>query len=223
LLDGAGKLRVAVWILSEMREARLNFLLRGAFFLRHRLALFDLLDESWKKAQCTVGEDVHLHRSSRIENFRRDKAAITIGSHVHIRGQIIVMAHGGSIRIGDYCFIGEDARIWSSSTIVIGNRVLISHGVNIHDNIAHSLSARSRHEHIKQIYGVAHPAVLKDVPDAPIVIEDDAWLGFNSTVLKGVTIGKGAVVGAGSIVTKDVEPFSIVVGNPARVIGRAEL
>jgi acetyltransferase-like isoleucine patch superfamily enzyme len=53
-----------------------------------------------------------------------------------------------------------------------------------------------------------------------IVIEDDVWLGVNAVVLDGVTIGKGAVIGAGSVITKDVPAEAIVVGSPARVIGR---
>lgn len=51
-----------------------------------------------------------------------------------------------------------------------------------------------------------------------IIIEDDVWIGAGSIILSGVTVGKGAVIGAGSVVTKDVEPYTIVVGNPARKI-----
>ncbi len=57
--------------------------------------------------------------------------------------------------------------------------------------------------------------------DAPVVIEDDAWIGFNAVVLKGVRIGRGAIVGSATVVTKDVPPYSVVVGNPAREIGQA--
>ncbi len=53
---------------------------------------------------------------------------------------------------------------------------------------------------------------------APIVIADKVWLGMNVTVLKGVTIGEGSVVAAGSIVTKNVPPWTLVAGNPARII-----
>ena len=65
--------------------------------------------------------------------------------------------------------------------------------------------------------------MLKDfnwniVKTKPIVIEDDVWVGFNSIILKGVTIGKGSIVAAGSVVSKDVEPFTVVAGNPALVI-----
>jgi maltose O-acetyltransferase len=62
---------------------------------------------------------------------------------------------------------------------------------------------------------------MDDLPSAPITIEDDAWLGFNSVVLRGVTIGAGAIVGAASVVTKDVMPFSVVAGNPARIVGES--
>lgn len=55
---------------------------------------------------------------------------------------------------------------------------------------------------------------------APVVIEDDVWLGAGVIVLKGVRIGRGAVVGAGSVVTKNIDPYTIAVGTPARVIGR---
>ena len=54
--------------------------------------------------------------------------------------------------------------------------------------------------------------------DEDVIICDDVWIGCNATILKGVTVGKGAVVAAGSIVTKDVEPYSIVGGNPAKNI-----
>jgi maltose O-acetyltransferase len=97
--------------------------------------------------------------------------------------------------------------------------VQISHSVNIHDSNSHSLSAKARFAHFEQIIFTGHPAILEDVNSAPVVIEDDVWIGFNSTILKGVTIGRGAVVGATSLVTRDVSAYTIVVGNPARAIG----
>ncbi len=59
-----------------------------------------------------------------------------------------------------------------------------------------------------------------DIKSAPVVIEDHVWIGFNLAILKGVTMGKGAIIGAGSVVTKDVEPFTVVAGNPAKIIKR---
>jgi acetyltransferase-like isoleucine patch superfamily enzyme len=171
---------------------------------------------------CIAGEGVVFHPSSSVNNFQLDKTVITIGRESQILGQLLVMAHGGRIEIGHSCFIGENSRIWSAAAVRIGDRVLISHGVNIHDTNSHSLSAASRHEHVKRIFSEGHPRSFTDPPPhAPITIEDDAWIGFNSIVLKGVTIGKGAVIGAGSVVTRDVDPFAVVVGNPARVIGES--
>jgi acetyltransferase-like isoleucine patch superfamily enzyme len=181
--------------------------------------LVEILEQRSKLDKCVVGEAVQLYPECCISNFRNQKDAIAIGKQSHIRGELLVFAHGGSIRIGEECYIGEYSRIWSAISIMIGNRVLISHGVNIHDNNAHSLSAAARHIHFKQIISSGHPFILDDVPSAPIIIEDDAWIGYNSTILKGVTIGRGAVVGAASVVTKDVAAYEIVAGNPARVIG----
>jgi acetyltransferase-like isoleucine patch superfamily enzyme len=59
----------------------------------------------------------------------------------------------------------------------------------------------------------------EDIASSPIIIEDDAWIGFGSAIFKGVTVGKGAVVAAMSVVTKDVAPYTVVAGNPARQIG----
>ncbi|CAO5002252.1 polysialic acid O-acetyltransferase [Microcystis aeruginosa NIES-2521] len=59
-----------------------------------------------------------------------------------------------------------------------------------------------------------------DIKSAPVVIEDHVWIGFNVAILKRVTIGKVAIIGAGSVVTQDVEPFTVVAGNPAKIIKR---
>jgi acetyltransferase-like isoleucine patch superfamily enzyme len=58
----------------------------------------------------------------------------------------------------------------------------------------------------------------KNIKMADIIIEDKVWIGFNVIILKGVKIGEGAVIGAGSVVTKDVPPYHIVAGNPAKII-----
>jgi acetyltransferase-like isoleucine patch superfamily enzyme len=62
------------------------------------------------------------------------------------------------------------------------------------------------------------PKDWRHIKRKPIKICDKSWIGFNSIILKGVTIGEGAIVGAGSVVTRDVPPWTIVAGNPAKVI-----
>ena len=94
--------------------------------------------------------------------------------------------------------------------------------MNIHDNNAHPMSAALRHVQFTRPATPESDRATAAVRTAPVVIEDDAWLGFNVTVLKGVVIGRGAVIGAASVVTTDVPPWTVVAGNPARQIGLAE-
>ena len=109
------------------------------------------------------------------------------------------------IQIGNHVGI-SGATISSSSAITIGNNVLIGSGVLITDSDAHSINPKFRNDKNK-------------IMSSPIVIEDDVFIGARSIVLKGVTIGKGALIGAGSVISKDVEAFAIVAGNPAKKIG----
>lgn len=150
------------------------------------------------------------YESAKIYNLQKDKRKIRIGENTHIRGEILVFAHGGEITIGEYCYVGEFSRIWSGEKIEIGDRVLISHNVNIHDNDSHSLEYKERHEQIKRIFFDGHPKEVKSIKSKPIIIEDDVWIGFNAIILKGIKIGKGAIIGAGAIVTKDVPEYTIV-------------
>jgi acetyltransferase-like isoleucine patch superfamily enzyme len=178
-------------------------------------------EEHRKRNSCICGDGVQLHPASRIENPQLEPNSIRIGSYSSILGRLIVFKRGGLIRIGEWCYVGEDSRIWSANAITIGNRVLISHGVNIHDTNSHSSSAASRHDDFKRSVSRVPAPEVDDVPSSQVVIEDDAWIGFNATILKGVRIGQGAVVGAATVVTKDVPAYAIVAGNPAKIIGRA--
>ncbi len=130
---------------------------------------------------------------------------------------------GGRIVIGDRTFVGQGSRICSAQSIAIGRYVLISHNVDIHDNTGHSRVWQERRSEIERVLPslklVEHGF---DIKAAPIVIEDDVWIGFGASVIGGVRIGRGAIVGAGTMVTKDVPPFTVVVGNPMRVIRQLE-
>jgi acetyltransferase-like isoleucine patch superfamily enzyme len=168
-----------------------------------------------------LGKATFFHRESTIHNLQTNPKKIVIGSNSHIRGELLVFAHGGEILIGDYCFIGEHSKIWSAANIRIGNYVLIAHNVNIHDNISHPIAPEERRRHTEAIINYGHPKTNLNLKEEPIVIHDDAWIGFNATILKGVTIGKGAIIGACTLITEDVPDFAIVVGNPARIIGYA--
>jgi len=166
---------------------------------------------------CTFSKTTVFHGSARIVNNRLDPSVIVIGPHTHIKGEILNFGHGGRIEVGEYCFIGEGTHLWSAKHIRIGNRVLISHNVNIFDNDTHPINANLRHKQYQAIITSGQPRVI-DLNERPVEILDDAWIGCMVVILPGVTIGEGAIVGAGSVVTKDVPPYTIVGGNPARVI-----
>lgn len=159
-----------------------------------------------------------IYDETEIHNFSGDPSRISIGKNTHVRGKLQVFAYGGSITIGDHCYVGENSYIWSGDKVLIGNNVLISHQVNIVDSNSHELLASERHKGYLHILQVGHPKEKGSIETAPITIEDDVWISFGTIILKGITIGKGAIVGAGSVVTKDVKPYTMVAGNPAQVI-----
>jgi acetyltransferase-like isoleucine patch superfamily enzyme len=159
--------------------------------------------------------------SARIRNIRGDNRLINISGHTLVAGELLVFPHGGEISIGEWCYIGEGTRIWSAASIDIGDRVLISHNVNIFDSLTHPLSAQQRHAQFRAIMSTGHPESI-DLGERPVTLGNDVWIGANACVLRGVTIGEGGVVGAGAVVTSDVAPFTVVAGNPARIIRELE-
>ena len=122
-----------------------------------------------------------------------------IGKYCKIRSSIKVWAPW-NLELGDYVAIGQKAELYSVDKIIIGTKVAISQGAYIctasHDITTHS-----------------NPLIT-----APIKIESYSWIAADAFVGMGVTIGEGAVVGARAAVFKDVEPWTIVGGNPAKFI-----
>jgi acetyltransferase-like isoleucine patch superfamily enzyme len=176
-----------------------------------------ILQRSLGKSPCVKRRSTRLGASARLINIGGDSRRILLGANTVVNGELLVFAHGGQITVGDWCYVGEGSRIWSGVSVEIGNRVLISHNVNVIDNQTHPLDARARHAHFRHIYEHGHPRHI-DLHDRAVRIEDDAWIAAGAIVLKGVTIGCGAVVAAGSVVTHDVPAYVVVAGNPARII-----
>lgn len=163
-----------------------------------------------------AGGNTRFTAESNIINLANDPGKIQVGANCNIAGLMLVYSYGGEIRMGDHCSLSPLSRIVSTKKIAIGKRVLIGHNVNIIDNISHPIDAVLRHEDYVNSYTIGMQQY--DLKSEEINIEDDVWIGFNSTVLRGVTIGKGAIIGACSVVTKDVEPWTVNVGNPVRVV-----
>ena len=111
-----------------------------------------------------------------------------------------------TVSVGDNCYLGAGVQLYAwNERIIIGNNVLIAAGVRM-----------ITRKHDFSIVDV--PISSQGYTNLPIIIEDDVWIGFQSTVLPGVKIKQGSIIGAGAVVTKDVEPFTIVGGVPARLI-----
>jgi acetyltransferase-like isoleucine patch superfamily enzyme len=112
------------------------------------------------------------------------------------------------IRIGSFCTILWDFQCNASTSVEVEDYVLIAPRVFITDS-----------DHVVDAAG-ERTTLGRQLRSAPVVIEHDCWLGVNAVVLKGVRVGHHAIVGANAVVTRDVEPGSIVAGIPARLIGR---
>ncbi|MCL6459082.1 MAG: acyltransferase [Gorillibacterium sp.] len=127
---------------------------------------------------------------------------LIVGHRVMLYDQVnfYLDAPGAEIVIGDHSYINRRTEIIAKTSVRIGSGCAISWDVVITDTDYH------------QIVGTESTK--------PIVIGDEVWIGCKSIILKGVTIGTGAVVAAGSVVTRDVEPYTLVAGTPAKVIKR---
>lgn len=196
-----------------MKVLLLKIIFKLHFYIKKYVREREIL---FYKNDASINAAAIIGLSGKIVN-NREKNAIKVGAKTIINGELVTFKHGGEIVIGDCCYIGPGTRIWSAKKINIGNRVLIAHNVNIFDQNSHPLDSRERHLDQMHIMEKGFQENI-DLNEKEINIKDDAWIGFNSTILKGVTIGRGAIIGACSIITEDVEDFAVVVGNPVRVV-----
>jgi acetyltransferase-like isoleucine patch superfamily enzyme len=165
---------------------------------------------------CNVGKGLKVTHRAEIFHHGSDKNQISLGDFIVLDGTLEVYKNG-KMSIGDYSYVGR-ARIYCANKVFIGEYCLISDNVCIMDSNLHPLSAKKRAEIANNWALGKFPDVYADTPNSPVILENHCWIGFGSAILKGVTIGEGAVVGAGSVITKDVPPWTIVAGNPARII-----
>ncbi len=148
---------------------------------------------------------------------KRDKnSVIKIGNDCLIEGDLVTETSESLLTIGDNTYIGGGTLIDCVKLISIDNDVLISYGCVLADSNNHSIRYSLRKNDLSAWKQRKHDWTTTD--SKPIQICLGAWIGAKTIILKGVTIGEGAVVGAGSVVTKDVPAWTIVAGNPARII-----
>ena len=142
------------------------------------------------------------------------KRFLVYGKDLHLGAKVRLWAPD-RLQIGDNVYIGKDSLIECNATI--GNHCLI----------ANRVAFVGRHDHDFRQIGipVRFSEWIGDLPPSAtirnekVVVCDDVWIGYGSILLTGITVGTGAIVAAGAVVTKDVEPYTIVAGNPAKKVG----
>lgn len=171
-----------------------------------------------------------LNNKIKIRKIAREKRAIiktsSIGKNVQI-GRNCLICKGvkieSNVNIGDYTYINLDTTV--DSNVNIGKYCSISKNVFIAPG-THEYKYVTTHPILfnpfwrKQMNILEKDNYIKEIgkQDSITNIGNDVWIGLNAIIMRGITIGDGAVIGAGAVVTKDVEPYSIVVGNPAKHI-----
>lgn len=154
---------------------------------------------------------------------------LRIGEESLVGGTFVFERGLGEITIGDRSSIGGGCLLVCTQDegIHIGSNVMLSWNVTVTDSNSHSIDPDIRaNDAFDWLAGVetgriGHYKDWSSVKSAPIYIKDGAWIGFGSSIMKGVTIGEGAIVGSNSVVTKDVPDGAIVAGNPAKIVGKA--
>lgn len=179
-----------------------------ASYVRHPVATLakarDWVNGKWWLRKCTrVGTWTRVWGKLHVIN----RGELVIGSRVRLMSRyapsVLVVFRGGRLEIGDRTFVNYGADICATKSVVIGSDCLIGTQVIILDNGFHDLERRDLMP-----------------PAREVRLGDRVWIGNRVTILPGVSIGDDAVVGAGAVVTTDVEPRSVVAGNPARLIRR---
>lgn len=149
--------------------------------------------------------------------IRKKGGKVLIGENSLIECLIATETENSIVTIGNSVYIGGGTTIDCVERITIEDNVLISFQCIIQDSDNHSTKYSERKNDTRDWMNNQHHN-WELTPKKPVKISKGAWLGARSIILKGVTIGEGAIVGAGSVVTKDVPDWTIVAGNPAKII-----
>jgi len=157
----------------------------------------------WKHRLKHLGRNAHIWEGTTIFNPK----VVSIGDYSRIDKYVIIEGAEG-VDIGRYVHISAFCHLQGGGTLKIGDYAGISSGCKIYSSTNYYTKRMS----------AALPADHQDIKKVAVIIEKDAFLGLNSVVLPGVKIGEGAFIGANSLVNKNIPPWSIAVGSPAKVI-----
>jgi len=155
------------------------------------------------KGTITIGAGTELESGSVLST--KYGGSITIGENCYIRRGAIIMSYGGNILLGNYCGVNNYTILYGHGGLLVGDYVQFA---------AHCVVIPANHG----ICSLDIPIWKQPLTKKGISIENDVWIGAHSSILDGVHIGRGAVIGSGSVVTKNIASFSVNVGNPATQI-----
>lgn len=137
-------------------------------------------------------------------NFNNSNLEITLQGNNRINDYVLIQG-SGKLYIGTNTYVGEFSVIGTNDNVTIGENVMIAQSVSIRDTDHNFADTES-------------PMTTQGIVTERVIIEDDVWIGYGAVITKGITIGKGSIIGANAVVTKDIPPYSIAVGVPARVL-----
>lgn len=196
----------------DPRQARFLTLASLRWVIRHRAVTPWYLVRYWRffwfrlrnphivtEGMVFLGRRVEVHA-------RRGYGRIVIGRWVHIGQGNAIRCHEGTLRIGDKCVFGKDNTVNCYLDVEIGAATIVADWVYICD-FDHAFA------------DVTVPIKDQGIVKSPVRIGPDVWIGTKVTVLRGVTVGRGSVLGANCVVNRDVPPYSVAGGVPAKVIG----
>jgi acetyltransferase-like isoleucine patch superfamily enzyme len=183
----------------------------------------------WDWHDGTVPENVSVDESAYLEtsySFLLYRSELPQGVRIGrgsttCKGTMFDVGPQGRVMIGDFSLI-HGAWFICDSRIEVGDYALISWNVVFMDTYGVSLDPAERRKQLESLPFGSSRRMPRGAPAKPIRIGRNVWVGFDCVVLPGVTIGDGSVVGARSVVTEDVPPYTVVAGNPARMIRKLE-
>ena len=162
-----------------------------------------------------IGSETNL-MAARLSAREPAGCSLTIGSNCNVEGTLVFEKSSAHISVGPRTHIGSGTILAAAIGIEIGDDVLIAFDALIMDHDSHSLLFRERRNDVRD--WMDGKKDWTNVEMGRVHISDKAWVGARAIILKSTTIGEGAIVAAGSVVTKDVPPWTIVGGNPAKMI-----
>ena len=189
-------------------------MLRHAFW-RHRLGSLGAHPDIQPGAHfeypnnILVGEKCRIARQVIMRANTDEKPGIDIANEVSVQENVLINTNRGFVSIGHGSWIGPCSVISGNGGVDIGENVMIA---------SHCAINTVSHNHCRTDIPMRDQGLNCD----PVMIGDDVWIGIGAIILQGIRIGRGSIIGAGSVVTRDIPPFSIAMGTPARVTGNRQ-